>query len=287
MTKRVDIAGIRVRVVNDHLGQGGQGVAQLVELEDWPGTQMVLKKSKCKPGTEARLRWLCQQNLARLSAAFAAPIICETTGQGTILHLAPLAEGVPQDEDPSRALPHNLQICLEFICLLQILEENGLSHGDIAPSNLFIAADGSVHLIDFDGFLAFDQSVPPPDTIGQRPMLAPEQRNGSHETPTRESGYFQAAMMMSMILTGHYPTDGLASEPAAVDQMIGQGHWVEHDRPADPDDLPVEALGAELVALFDRAFSRVLKKSARRNGFPFALAAAFSVEPFDADGVRA
>jgi hypothetical protein len=34
-------------------------------------------------------------------------------------------------------------------------------------------------------------------------------------------------------------------------------------------------------------FSRVLKKSARRNGFPFALAAAFSVEPFDADGVRA
>jgi serine/threonine protein kinase len=139
--------------------------------------------------------------------------------------------------------------------LLQILEENGLSHGDIAPSNLLIAPDGSVHLIDFDGFLAFDPDVPAPDTIGQRPMLAPEQRNGTQPTPTRESGYFQTAMMISMIAFGHYPTDGMPSEPNAVDQVICQGRWPEHDRPVCPDDLPIEALGSELVGLFDRAFS--------------------------------
>ena len=255
MTQRINIAGIRARVIDPHLGAGGQGRAMLVELEDWPGIKMAAKEMVLSQHTEQRLRWLCQKNLAGLSPAFAAPIICETTGDGKILHLAPLAEGVPQDEDKARALPHNLQICLEFVCLLQILEENGLSHGDIAPSNLLIAPDGSVHLIDFDGFLAFDPDVPAPDTIGQRPMLAPEQRNGTQQAPTRESGYFQAAMMMSLILTGRYPTDGMPSEPNAVDQLICQGGWPEHDRPVCPDDLPIEALGSELVALFDRAFS--------------------------------
>lgn len=254
MTQRIDVAGIRARVINDHLGAGGQGVAKLVELDEMPGTQMVLKELPFKLETKERLDWLCQLNLARLSSAFAAPLVCETTDKGTILHLAPLALGVAQDEDAGRALPFNLQICLEFICLLQLLEENGLIHGDIAPSNVFIAPDGTVYLIDFDGFLSFDPDVPPPDTIGQRPMLAPEQRNGTLERPTKESGLFQAAMLMSMILTGHYPTQGLPSEPAAVDKLICQGHWPEHDRIPDPDDLPIKALGAEIVALFDRAF---------------------------------
>ncbi len=86
-------------------------------------------------------------------------------------------------------------------------------------------------------------------------MLAPEQRDGTQQAPTRESGYFQAAMMMSMILTGRYPTEGMPSEPSAVDQVICQGRWPEHDRPVCPDDLPIEALGFELMALFDRAFS--------------------------------
>ncbi len=40
-----------------------------------------------------------------------------------------------------------------------------------------------------------------------------------------------------------------------MDKLICQGHWPEHDRIPDPDDLPIKALGAELVALFDRAFS--------------------------------
>jgi len=255
MTQRIDIAGIRTRVIDPQFGAGGQGQAMLVELEDQPGTRMVIKELPANSATLARLKWLCQQNLSQLTAAFAAPIVCEDTGNGAILHLAPLADGVAQDEDIGRALPHNLQICLELVCLLQLLEENGLAHGDLAPSNLFIGADGSVSLIDFDGFLPFDLQVPPPDTIGQRPMLAPEQRNGSHPAPTRESCYYQAAMMMSMVARGHYVTDGMPSEPAAVDQVLCNGGWPEHIRPLDPGEPPVVVLGDELVALFDRAFS--------------------------------
>jgi hypothetical protein len=51
--------------------------------------------------------------------------------------------------------------------------------------------------------------------------------------------------------------------------------------------VPVHPVPAKEDGFPPLASNRVLKKSARRNGFPFALAAAFSVEPFDADGVRA
>lgn len=255
MTQRINVDGICARVVNANLGVGGQGVAKLVELDDQLGTQMVLKELPYSKAAAERVEWACRRNFSSLSAAIAAPIVAETGGSGPILHLAPLAVGAPQDEDIPRPFPHNLQICLELACLLQSLEENGIVHGDIAPSNVLIAADGAVQLIDFDGFLSLDPNVPAPDTIGQRPMLAPEQRNGTHQTPTVESGYFQAAMLMSMILTGHFPTDGMPSEPAAVDRVLCQGGWPEHDRTPDPDDLPIEALGPEIVALFDRAFS--------------------------------
>ena len=68
MAQRIDIAGIRARVIDDHLGIGGQGVAKLVELDDLPGTQMVLKELPFKPETKERLDWLCRLNLAGLSA---------------------------------------------------------------------------------------------------------------------------------------------------------------------------------------------------------------------------
>ena len=263
MTQKINLAGLELQVLDPNLGAGGQGKAQLVAPASDPATKLVLKELPIGPDTEARVRWLCDQNFTALTPAIAAPIVSELTGHGTILHLASLAPGDAQDEAAPRALPHNLQICLEFVCLIQRLEEAGIVHGDIAPSNIFIADDGAVSLIDFDGFLALDPSVPPPDTIGQRPMLAPEQRNGSAQRPTVESGYFQMAMLMSMILTGHYPTEGLPSEPAAVDQLLSQGHWPEHDRTPDPDDLPINALGSELVTLFDQAFS--LDPSARPN----------------------
>lgn len=255
MTRRINIDGLKVEVTQKDLGAGGQGQVHLAHPAAAPDLKLALKEMPFTSTSWERSKYLCGLKLAELSPAFAAPVFCQNNGDGKILHLAPLAEGLSQEDDPVRSFPENLSICLEFVSLMQILEENGISHGDIAPSNVLIAPDGSVSLIDFDGFLATDPSVPLPDTIGQRPMLAPEQRNGNHQAPTRESGYFQIAMLMSMILTSHYPTDGLSSEPAAVDCYLCQGRWPEHDRPVAPDDLPIEALGSNLVALFDRAFS--------------------------------
>ena len=255
MTKSIEVGGVPVVIEQAHLGGGGQGQVHLVHLRDAPNEKLVLKDLRSSTSTLARAEYLSQLNLASLSPAFAAPIVCEDAGNGQIKQLMPFAEGIDLENDQPRTLPQNLEICLEFVSLIQLLEENGIAHGDIAPSNIRIAPDGRVTLIDFDGYLADDPNVPLPDTIGQRPMLAPEQRNNTCERPTRESGYFAMAVYLSMVPTGHYPTDGVAEEPADVDQLMSQGHWPEHDRLPDPDDLPIAALGQELVDLFDRAFS--------------------------------
>lgn len=255
MTKRIDVSGVPVVVDGTPLGRGGQGEVHLAHLKDAPDEKLVLKKLRSSSSALARTQYLCQRNLASVSPAFAAPIVCEDKGKGEILQLMPFAEGVDIEDDVPRSLPQNLEICLEFVSLIQLLEENGIFHGDIAPSNIRIAPDGRVSIIDFDGFLTNDPGVPPPDTIGQRPMLAPEQRNKTCERPTRESGLFALGVFLSMVPTGHYPTEGLAEEPADVDHFMSQGHWPEHDRIPAPEDLPIAALGQELIDLFDRAFS--------------------------------
>ncbi len=255
MTKRIDVAGTTVVIDQPDLGSGSQGKAHLAHLKDAPNRQLVLKELRNSTSALARTEHLCKCNLPDLSPAFAAPILCEDTGDGRILQLMPFAEGADLEDVPPRALPHNLEICLEFVSLIQLLEENGITHGDIAPGNIRIAPDGGVSLIDFDGFLADDPTVPPPDTIGQFAMLAPEQRDKSSERPTRESGYFAMGHFMSMVVTGRCAYDGLADEPDAIDVVMSQGYWPEHDQIPNIDYLPIAALGQELIDLFDRGFS--------------------------------
>jgi serine/threonine protein kinase len=259
MTKRVDVAGVTTVIEQANLGGGGQGQVHLVHLQKEPNRKLVLKELRSSISALARAEYLCRRNLSALSPAFAAPIVCEDKGDGKILQLIPFAEGVDLESDIERPLPQNLQTCLEFVSLIQLLEENGIVHGDIAPSNICIAPNGQVTLIDLDGYLADDPSVPPPDTVGQWPMLAPEQRNKTCEQPSRESGYFAMAVLNSMILFLRHPTDGLADEPAAVDHYMSLGHWPEHDRLPDPDDLPIAVLGQDLADLFDRGFSLDVK----------------------------
>ncbi|PCH73967.1 MAG: hypothetical protein COC12_04390 [Rhodobacteraceae bacterium] len=255
MTRRVEVDGVGVLIQTENLGRGYQGTVHKGVLESDTGLPVLVKELRASPIVEGRTRFLCRQNLSSISPGFAAPVVCEQQADGGMIYLAPFVEGVSQEEAPPGALPQNLETCLEFVGQIQLLEEHGIAHGDIAFDNLLMGPDGSVNLIDFDGFLADDDTVPDPDIIGHRPMLAPEQRDGAQPVPTRASGYFAMAVFMSMVLTGRYPTDGLPDEPAAVDRLMSQGHWPEHDRSPEPDEEPIAALGQELQDLFDLAFS--------------------------------
>lgn len=255
MPDRINIDGIEALITQSNYGQGGQGFVHLGVWSDDADIKLIAKYMPALGDAWDRTTALCDFNLSGISPGFAAPLACEMGSNGELVHLAPFADGVDIENDIPRNLPQNLEIALELCCLIAMLEDHDLAHGDIAPSNVLIAPDGTVSLIDFDGFVSRDPAVPAPATIGQRPMLAPELRAGTGVSPSIESDRFALGVYLSWFLSGRYPTDGLSEIPAEIDQYMMQGDWPERHRSPEPDEVPIEALGAELTALFDLAFS--------------------------------
>ena len=108
----------------------------------------------------------------------------------------------------------------------QILENAGLAHGDIAPSNLLISPDGASHWIDFDGMRFPDPDISAPETIGHRSMLAPELRNGT-SSPDMLSDRFAMAVYLNWLLLSRHPVTGLADTPAETDYLMTANIWSE------------------------------------------------------------
>lgn len=254
MTQLIEVNGIKARIEDDILGQGGQGAVYKGVLESHPDFPIVLKEMPFHEKILERTQYLCDQGLAELTPAFAAPISVEHKN-GQIISLAPYVEGIDWENDKSRVFPQLLEMALEFVSLLVLLQEEvGITHGDIAPSNIRIADDGTIFLIDFDGYISQNPNIPEPMTIGQRPMQAPELRNQTGVTPNFGSDRFAMAVQLSMLLLGRYPTDGLGDDPITVDRYMSQGSWPEFDRSHNSGEFPIEALGEELQNLFDDAF---------------------------------
>lgn len=255
MNEVITIDGIRLDIDRTAFGGGGQGEVFRCSPVGATSLRLIAKQMSARPSVFDRSAYLVRQKLHHLSPAFAGPIAAEDFGDGSVWHLAPFVQGISLDEDRPRSLPENIEIALEFVSLLAILADHGLGHGDIALSNVLIGPDGTVNLIDFDGYLSSDPACPPPLTIGQRPMQAPELRLQQISHPTFETDRFAMGVYLSILLTGRYPTEGLGDTPAEVDRLMTQGIWPERQRLSAPDELPIEALGPEIQGLFDRAFS--------------------------------
>ncbi|SNZ20102.1 protein kinase domain-containing protein [Cohaesibacter gelatinilyticus] len=255
MNDIITIGGIRICIDRSNPLPGGQGQAFLGHLEDDPTIGVVAKKLNDRPDNLARADYLVNRHLCEMSPAFAGPFAAEELSDGHVWHVAPFVRGVELEKDQPRSLVENLEICLETVSLFAILAHHGLAHGDIAFSNILIDQDGTVSVIDFDGYVADDPTSLPSPVIGQRPMLAPELRLEQQGQPNVESDRFALAVFLSMLVTGRYPTDGFPDVPAEIDLLLTDGTWPERKRLPAPDELPIEALGPEIQALFDRAFS--------------------------------
>lgn len=254
MPKSHDIDGIIVNVVNPHLGQGGQGYAEQVALASDPAVGLVAKHIPMSKKAKKRIKYLVDQNLALLSPGLAGPIAANISGKNEIMHLAPLAIGHDPLSD-NCTFPENFERAYLLMCLFCILEENGIAHGDIAPSNIIISKDGDVYLIDFDNFATHDPDIPSPQMAGQHMMMAPEIRSGDgNVTPNIESDRFAYGVILNMLLLRRHPVRD-AQVPTDVDLAMSSGHWPERDYPHQTGDVPQEALGEELPRLFDAAFS--------------------------------
>ena len=234
------------------LTNGGQGIVEVVQ--DASGNKLVKKTMEASPGIERRTAELVNQGNRISSPYIAFPNAWRKTKDGKIESLAPFVEGVSLEEDQVRSLPELLEIALQGVSQWVLLEASGLAHGDIAPGNILISVDGATYWIDFDGANLPGPGMPPPETLGQRPMLAPELRNGT-EKPNITSDRYAMGVYLNMLLLCRHPVDGLASTPVETDDWMNKDIWPERARTPEPSETPIEALGEKLADLFDRAFS--------------------------------
>jgi len=226
-----------------------------VALASDPTIGLVVKHLPQSKEMAVRTKHLADLALPCLSPYLAAPIAFHLPDRGDVLHLAPLAIGQDLLTD-ARTYPEHMEIAYHLSCLLTILEENGLAHGDIGPSNMMITPNGEVYLIDFDNFSSLDPSVPPPNMAGQREMMAPELRAERGQTADMMSDRFAYGVIYNILLMRRHPVAN-AQVPAEMDKALTSGIWLERHLPRGPDDIPVEVLGNILPALFDRAFSLI------------------------------
>jgi len=257
MSKTYDIDGVILNVINPQLGAGGQGRVEQGALTKYPDTSMVLKRIMSTPEAKARSKALIDLALPSFSPYFAAPLAVDFRNKNEILHLAPFVSGDDLLSD-NRTLPEHMEQALIFSMLMTILEEQGIAHGDIAPSNIMIGVDGSVYLIDFDNFALENSNIPKPQMAGQHMMLAPEIRKNKGQPPNIASDRFSAAIIYSLLLLRRHPASD-ATTPAEVDTILSQGTCPDAIRHNGKDEVPMAALGTDIPKLFDAAFSLNLK----------------------------
>ena len=250
----VTLGGIQATVTQAGIARGGQGAVHLAQAGHAHDLQLILKELDPLDGVMRRVEALVDHNAGSLSPFIAGPFSHGIGDGGEILHIAPHFDGVPLDEDQPRNLAELLAITHHAACQLCILHENGLAHGDIAPSNFLTDTDCTTCLIDLDCFVDSDPSVPDPLHIGQHLMMAPELRAGGCK-PSIDSDLFAFATLASMELLGRHAATDLANTPAETDRIMSQGIWPERQRMLQAGETPIEALGPQLPALFDAGFS--------------------------------
>jgi tetratricopeptide (TPR) repeat protein len=139
-----------------------------------------------------------------------------------------------------------LRITCDLCRALSYLHRNGLLHGDLKPSNIFVCRDGRVVLLDF-GLVAQSRGSIGREVLetagairGTLPYLAPERLRG--DFADARADLFGVGVMLFEALTGQLPFRG----PRAVDLLAAQ-------------QAGMAALPSHLVADVPAALDRLVK----------------------------
>lgn len=253
MGRRITVGGVKLNITDPNLGAGGQGKAMKAALISDPAIEVVVKEIPATPEATTRTKSFVSADLPLKNPFIAGPLAMESN-RDVIWHVAPLGAGVDLESDKARSFPELLEMAHHFSCQWAALEEHGIAHGDLAPSNTLVSDTGLVTLIDLDNAFIDDPNVPVPNMAGQRMMFAPEIRTHSLP-PNIESDRFAAAVMLSMMLLSRHPADQWASPPVELDKAMTTGQWPERSRVIVVAETPIEAIGTDLCKLFDQSFS--------------------------------
>src|SRR5579859_3874155 len=165
-----------------------------------------------------------------------------------------------------QALPIMQQLC----AAVQYAHDNDVIHGNIKPSNIFVAADGHMLLSDFGIARSYDDSQQSLTRVGwgSAEYAAPEQSLG---VLRRSSDIYTLGVLLFRVLTGQPPFTG--HTPVEV--------LLKHVREQAPS---ARSLDANISDAVDGVLHMALRKRsddrfASAEEFSTALAAAVSVSP--------
>ena len=250
------IDGIATKRVQKDFAKGGQGVLHRVK-HSASGLPLALKSIPHSEIAWKRTEALLDLKLWQQSPLLASPFATHRKGKH-IEHLASFVEAPDLLNAPAQNFGQQLEWAFLLAGLWNLLEDNSVAHGDIAPSNVLISSSGEPYLIDFDNAVIPAAGVAA-SMRGQFMMLAPELRNGGK--PNLFSDRFAWSVLLNICLLRRHPTDSLTRQPSDMDRIMSQGQWPERLRQPQAGDIPITILGDEIPLLFDRAFS--LDSSAR------------------------
>ncbi len=251
--------------ITREIAAGGQGTIYAVQHES-TGAPAIVKlwhQNNVTAEAEARLDALIALRLPARSPALCGPIarVDPSFGLGSV---QPFAEGESLEdhfEHTTYSLVSALGIAAALTKGLATLENCGLSHCDIAASNVMVARRGTTY---FAQFVDFDNckvpGAPEPAFVGQEMYLAPELL-AQRADPSRATDAFALAVLLHLILLRRHPFASLFAAQQDFAQyatyLASRASWLEDPalgRPAPADAVVLVAtLPRQSYDIFRRA----------------------------------
>ena len=97
-----------------------------------------------------------------------------------------------------------LELIIEISMGVRAVHQTGLIHGDLKPSNIMVASNGDIKLIDF-GLVKSDQDSASDAFSGTPAYMAPECANGMVQEIDQLSDVFSIGSILYELLTGYPP----------------------------------------------------------------------------------
>ncbi|CAN5817264.1 hypothetical protein BH24ACT5_BH24ACT5_17710 [soil metagenome] len=239
-------------VLHRVLGRGG--MATVYEGHDQRLDRRVAVKVVPVAGTEptARQRFVQEaQSTARLFHPNIVALFDAGEVDGSLYIVMEFVAGrtlADEIKDRGRfATSHASTIAISVLAALDHAHRAGLVHRDVKPSNIMLADDGTVKLLDFGIAKRLDDLAGSLTTVGgivgTPKYLAPEQVEGRPATPA--SDVYAVGVVLFEMLTGTPPFDGASPVATALAHAVAPVPDVSSLR----DDLPETVVRALDTAL--------------------------------------
>ena len=259
--KTYKFEGITYEITKFNIGKGGQGTVHKARRRDDHSQKAIIKELPFTAVQYERIEALVASGMGLDQPLVSMPLsVNHNRKQDKIYYLATFCRGISLENDHPRSFPQLLEVSTILSHIWAGFENRGFAHGDISFTNIMINGSGKPEVIDTDNYDSTVIAVPKPTKLGQHPVIAPELRlaktNNQNRPPDMLSDRFAWGNVFSFLTLGRHCCDGLVNNnPGKFDQLMMGGTWPEHIRRPEQGETPFQALGGNLISLFENSFS--------------------------------